>query len=379
MINFTPFKNPIPYKKPQPSRHPKALNSAKQENILSALSFRGLYPITKIPVSQTNKLGYCTHETYFFRNIDTLNFVSDYLEKNYKWKDINVADFGCSNGKEPYSLAILFSKFDKDQKINITGYDNSIQVIEEAQSGVYTFEHDGYENFLFDRTIKATEQQRNLRKLFNNSFEFVDKKIVKRLTTTKKSEKTCREQLESETDKDNIAKLNACLKIAEHKQYYSKNVAYAKPDKLNVKFKLGCINELGRSIKLIENTPVILFKNALYHLANYGGEKNVDDLDLTAVEKAISSVHESLPINGLFVTGHLDRDYMCHQDHKYDKDCFTEMEQGGEKIKVYTASPLYKLLKQKGFEPVYFEQKLNGHGRRQKNSFYLPSVWKKAV
>ena len=88
------------------------------------------------------------NETYFFREMPQLEVFRDEIlkelaEKKKILKRIKVWSAACSNGAEPYSLAImaLESKAlqeNKDIKVEIVGSDISLEMLKEARRGVYT-------------------------------------------------------------------------------------------------------------------------------------------------------------------------------------------------------------------------------------------------
>lgn len=80
------------------------------------------------------------NESYFFRNMDHFYKMEKFITKCLALKNqIHILSVGCSNGCEPYSIAMFIHHklnefFDK---INIVGIDISEKVIKQAESGVY--------------------------------------------------------------------------------------------------------------------------------------------------------------------------------------------------------------------------------------------------
>lgn len=123
-----------------------------------------------------------------------------------------------------------------------------------------------------------------------------------------------------------------------------------------------------------ENTPVILFKNALYHIISFSPK---DSDDFTAAENLITQINKKLPIGGLFVMGALPADHIYeNKKQDYIKDLKT-MIQDGKIIRVYDESRVHNILRSKGFESVFYQQEFDIMGDPIKNGNYLPSVWQK--
>ncbi len=88
------------------------------------------------------------NETYFFREMPQLKALVDIVipeilerKKNEILKSIRIWSAACSNGAEPYSLAIMLKEHgftDKEVKINIYGTDINTEVINTARSGIFS-------------------------------------------------------------------------------------------------------------------------------------------------------------------------------------------------------------------------------------------------
>jgi chemotaxis protein methyltransferase CheR len=87
------------------------------------------------------------NETYFFRETPQMEmFTRDLLpilkERNYEKKTIRIWSAACSNGSEPYSLAILLLESDLFSglgwKIEIAGTDINSEMIRSARKGIFT-------------------------------------------------------------------------------------------------------------------------------------------------------------------------------------------------------------------------------------------------
>ncbi|MCX8083745.1 MAG: hypothetical protein N3C60_02385 [Calditerrivibrio sp.] len=94
------------------------------------------YPDSEEDLDQFVKLNLheClwNNESYFFRNISQLDFVS----KIKYDRELNILSFGCSEGQEPYSLSIVLTE--KNIKHKIYGIDVDEIAIRRAQIGIYS-------------------------------------------------------------------------------------------------------------------------------------------------------------------------------------------------------------------------------------------------
>ena len=87
----------------------------------------------------------CINETTFFRHPETFELLNDYLIKeilnNNKRGIIRILSAGCSNGAEPYSIAISFSEYFKKHNIEreyrILGIDIDKEALAAAEIGMY--------------------------------------------------------------------------------------------------------------------------------------------------------------------------------------------------------------------------------------------------
>jgi chemotaxis protein methyltransferase CheR len=80
------------------------------------------------------------NESYFFRNAEQFKCIDQIVSTPINKKpEIKILSIGCSNGCEPYSIAIYIHKYLPEifKKISIIGIDISQKVIDIAKSGVY--------------------------------------------------------------------------------------------------------------------------------------------------------------------------------------------------------------------------------------------------
>jgi chemotaxis methyl-accepting protein methylase len=263
------------------------------------------------------------HTTYLFRDCPTLDFMTEYILKNFP-SGTHIADFGCSNGEETYSIATMLAKNNRNLKYKITGYDLSAEAINEAKKGAYEFDHT-------DLALIEPKKYPGL----ENYYVF-DERIAKYIDIFKKA-----------------------FDIRVHKYYdcweYDTKCTI-KPGivKDSVDFKVANILDLGtKKLDLPPNTNVIIFKNAWYHLAP------------KAVDEAIEKIYQALPPKGLLVVGTLG------DDHTID---------GREPLSKF---PLAKKLKAAGFRPVFYSTNCYGLGMNRQTGlkneerYDIPSVFMK--
>ncbi|MBZ4672914.1 MAG: hypothetical protein JG762_1144 [Deferribacteraceae bacterium] len=80
------------------------------------------------------------NESFFFRNAEQFECLKNLPQTPINKKpEINILSIGCSNGCEPYSLAMYIHKNLPElfKKIRITGIDISSKIIEVAKAGIY--------------------------------------------------------------------------------------------------------------------------------------------------------------------------------------------------------------------------------------------------
>lgn len=308
---------------------PQAMTKNTYANSRSSnrLGFKGYlgYTVINDPKSKTeNKV---IHETYFFRDSKTLNFVSDYVNKTFP-KGTHIAEYGCSNGEEAYSLAMLLNASNNDKRYKITGYDVSEDIVNQAKGGIHHIGgFDAFDHFLDQPETVIMEENIPLRRLFYNHFEKVESKDGKPYFKLK--------------DKvfDGV-----------------------------VDFKYGDIRDINTpKSPLPENTGVVVFKNAWYHLQKLG---------MGTVEDVVEKIHTVLPKDGLLVVGSLSTDHMLNSEEPNSKIIGPD----GLKINIRTGSAFQKILEDKGFVPVCYDVPSTYHPsviKYMSNVLSLPSVWKK--
>ncbi|MCX7905420.1 MAG: hypothetical protein N2446_01805 [Elusimicrobiales bacterium] len=82
-----------------------------------------------------------TNKTDFFREIKHFEFMKNNIFPNYKNKNLTIWSAGCSDGKEPYSIAIEIKEFfGNESNKRILATDISSRMIERAKNAIYNFE-----------------------------------------------------------------------------------------------------------------------------------------------------------------------------------------------------------------------------------------------
>lgn len=257
------------------------------------------------------------HETCFFREPDTDEFVKDYLEKTFLSENqpLNIVVGACSDGYEVYTQAMLYD--DYSDKINILGFDIGPRAISNAKEGIFQI-HDLYNRSSSTCTYRDaylassayTERQKKYATLFHKYFS----------------------EIEFNKPKNRYDTL----------YMNSRNVIFEKFYKLNEEFGKNCSFELGDITKLdnlLSDNSIhcLFFRNALYHLVCYPQGRFFYDKNGEKIREIALEARKKLVNDGLFVFGE------------------KEYEQGVKVEKVY------EIMKECGFEPIntQYRQNLN--------------------
>ena len=94
-------------------------------------------PINKEDKTTATK-SYC-NDTYFFRQPNQFEIMRTHLKNNFP-NGTHILDYGCSDGEETYSIAMVIEDINKKEKTplyTITGHDPSTEIIEMANKGKY--------------------------------------------------------------------------------------------------------------------------------------------------------------------------------------------------------------------------------------------------
>jgi len=351
------------------------ITSIKPNNFIynypKTLSFKG-YNDETYNVKSKNKQDWLLHQTSFFRNIETLEFTTNYIKENFP-NGTQIADFGCSNGEEAYSLMMLLNDNNQEKKYKITGYDLSPKVIEKAKYGPFVIKYREPEGLINSEFEYKNSNKKHLRTLFFDCFENIRGDFFHYRIKTG-DEKIIKDKIAKEKDLKKLIQLKCFNQIIHNRGDYKEGKAYLpKFEFINksIEFKLGDINNLSKSVKANGKTGVIIFKNAWYHISGSKKTYEIDQLNWQGVESAIKQAHEVLPKGGLFVVGNLANDHLFENQHQ------RTIIQNGESIKVCDNTPFANSLKKQGFKPIFYEQILDQYENVDKTKPYLPSVWQK--
>jgi chemotaxis methyl-accepting protein methylase len=77
--------------------------------------------------------------SFFFRNMETFNFIENYIFPDFKKLDEDLVFWsaGCAHGEEPYSLAICARENSLTQRLIVFGTDIDNEAIETGRRGTY--------------------------------------------------------------------------------------------------------------------------------------------------------------------------------------------------------------------------------------------------
>ena len=250
------------------------------------------------------------HETAFFREADTLEYIVDYLIKtfpNIKTKKVLVG--ACSTGEEELSLRMLFGN---KCNVKIKGFDLGTKAIKNANKSFYAIsvpkdsptenyvEYWGIsafgDSFLAFNKSKLSEKERHLRNLFHKHFREVDVETKEfgfwnRL-------KLCFQGL---TD----------FYMMNMQSKYYRLVDSLK--KLNCEYVEGDIRELEK-VTQGEKYHAFTFRNAFYHLITTNddyrsqlGPKRTRKI----LDGILPQINKALEMNGIFAIGKKEDEQVC--------------------------------------------------------------------
>lgn len=348
----------------------------------SQIYFKEYISTSKIKSETADKNIDVNNYTSFFRNYDTLKFTTEYITKNFP-NGTHIAEFGCSLGQKPYSLMVMLHPENSyimnhreiQKKYKITGYDFPEVINLISDTGYLLSPISSSEAFLcrpnLNYGIIPREDGRILRKTF---FDYFYQLPLKQVSIDEYNEAV--DIINGDSDKKDISpkslkKYNDIFNIY-LTQTSGVDPILVKPYKMVsdiVDFKPGNIKNID-TILSPGKTGVIIFQNALYHILYKDlYYKSLSPDGLQQVGELFLKINNILPKNGIFVLGNFEKDHMYTTDIGTTNCHYNNMCNG----LVYEDSPVHKLLKKSGFEPVYYEKT-----RDVWNSvIYLPSVWKK--
>lgn len=285
-----------------------------------SVEFKGHFRTNKLPGILS------IQETAFFREMPTLEGMKKYIATAFKDRHhIRIANFGCSSGEEAYTMAMLLD--DLPQKVEIDGYDLDQKAVDSAKRGISPIGNlkcsgimplnafdDTY--LAFNQDAPLTPEKSKYKKLFGRFFEGVS--VFKA--------------------RPSLKEMVINLAVTKATKYFE-----VKPDiKNRCHFAQGDITKLDEFIKP-GSVDVLSFRNALYHLTTVepmpGLKLSKDEIEVRPVlEGLFDKIHTALSEDGIFVLGIHSND---HELGPSDKDA---------------NNLIYKILKEKGFEPAFCEK-----------------------
>lgn len=310
------------------------------------LSFKGNDTFEK---TTKNNIGSINHQTAFFREPKTDEFVQNYIKENFKHKsEINIVSGACSSGEEAYSYACMLDDF--PGKVHIIGFDIDKNILKSAVQGKFNIKNhcnDNYfeffkrlqsENFLLDDNVKITDYQQLCKEKFFKFFYPLTKKItVNNISTLQlllgeftkeKIEKTIN-LIMQEYQKLNLPcnENDIRTELYEMKQNFETNsnqsfeiqtfqFNHSLVSACDLEFKHGDIMKLNELFNKKEKVDVFLYRNALYHNLCHGDmlyRTMSDDAKekMTSIAQQINNV---LSEGGLLVFG--EEEYLQGIDKK---------------------------------------------------------------
>jgi SAM-dependent methyltransferase len=284
------------------------------------------------------------HHTFFFRDFETIEFLKQYLNVYFP-NGTHIANFGCSNGEETRTIAMIID----NPEYKITGFDIVKEAVDLANEGEY----------LIHRICGGP---------FTSDEHLIDKKIYSD-EIRKDKNKTLIENYWKKFDYyfnnlGNTTKFDYRLHCPTPAISYKANDV--KFNKIITGFQVGDICNFNPDELKRQNTGVIVFKNAWYHLHSLLEntiDSDIERIDLKKIEMVVRNIHETLPKNGLLVCGSLNHDHLVN--YKYTLVT--------SKKNIFNDTPFHKILKDAGFKPVFYDTSELEYGF----TLTVPSVWKK--
>lgn len=334
-------------------------NSIIQTKNITTVSFKGNDTFEK---TKSNGIGLIIHQTNFFREPKTDEFVYKYiLDKSKDEDNIKIVSAACSTGEEVLSYSMLLD--DIKDKTEITGFDIDEKSIAQAKNGTYKVKNIiqtindwdtplNQEGFLIDETSALTEHQKYAKEKFYQYFSPVGEKEIEKVRLK---------------DKLAIAIANLFSPILGTKLQPRKTETQLFKAKegtfKNCNFMTGDILNTSKMFKP-ESVNLFLFRNALYHLVckDYGGMQRIMKPDSEDTIKNIATqIYDCLKPDGLLVFGEKEGIF-----------------QGIDKVK------LYDILTAQGFVPVYNKKDVRNQSKQsgaseKKLLKYMVNIWKKPV
>lgn len=332
-------------------------------------------------IKSSNKMNDCIHESHFMRDLESLCFITDYVKNNFP-NGTHIADFGCSNGEETYSLATLLSASNKDKKYKITGYDIAPNVIEDAKTGVFNIGSifDDYEKFLVGLYSPSNLLKQKVKDAFLECFEKIPGKwknfnMCGPRWKHKAEKRFCQPNQNSELIIKRIEYVQSSQnrKCTDGTDFIPRNGIFN--DIIN--FKVADISNINNELEP-EKTGVVVFKNSLYHVLN-SQTLDYSQTDASIATKLFKKINSILSDKGLFVLGCLKHDHF-YSKKQVPQSKLSQLYQNGKQITVFNSSPIHKALRKAGFEPIFYDSSNSNKGiftSFREIEPYFPAIWKK--
>lgn len=282
------------------------------------------------------------HETAFFREPQTDEFVVNYIKKHFGHKNkINIVCGACSTGEEAVSMSMNLDAL-KD-KVNILAFDLSEKSIESAKSRHFLFKNpknnpsyipmlgvSGFKDayLVFDSVKPKTKEQVAKKELFDKFFEHTNIE--------------CKEDKLSLMDRFSIWLYKKMFKF-EPLQYESKICKLKDGMANNIDYVVANVDDIEK-LTSKEKADVITFSNALYHLVTEesgGGIRVPIDNPKQVIEPIVKKFRNSLNDGGIVRFG--------------ENEC----------MQMYDTTTVAELMKKYGFEGL------------NKTEEHAENVWRK--
>lgn len=335
--------------KPNGNVYNRKINSSKSQNLNTnfakansdnykanyMVNFKGSLSSEKSDISGVGTLN---HQTAFFRELKTDEFVQNYILENFgKDKTINIVSGACSSGEEAKSYKMMLDIL--GDRLQILGFDISPEIVKQARNNEYELikkddNNLASEDILLTNNIaglnryerkcrnkfdeyfmqttplhkvalypNAKRELENLDKLVNNKEEYEKQKAQYDEQMKKLAEES--PIFEDTMTFDDALEL-ARYQLEEQVKAFKTVADYQAPDNAfdNCHFCVGDITKL-ENIYEPDSVNVLLYRNALYHTLCIGdnmvrimGDDAEDTMDLIAKQ-----MNKVVKTNGLVVFG----------------------------------------------------------------------------
>lgn len=249
-----------------------------------------------------NSIGRLVHETAFFREAETDEFLKNFILTQWKNKPkINIICGACSTGEEVITLSMLLNEI--KNKVSILGLDISHNSIKEAKSKIYEMSYNPLRNTSADRDRflwlpnkkELSNKEKEYKNLFEQFFEKIEIKEMPLFGTRTNTNSIFIRFLDKLADFLIGKKGNRQYEgIFVLKDEAARNCSFQQADIMDI--------DLITSEK---KADIITFRNALYHLIT---KETVIERYLTLesdaiLDKILNKIKTSLNDDGLIIFG----------------------------------------------------------------------------